>query len=216
LDEGGKVSDYNFTMDEHNITEAITGIVNFINRAPGYKDSYEYQQLMQHTYKEHTEENAESTAMRLLMHYCGDVHQPLHATSRVDHEYPKGDRGGNDFPLASQDGLKELHAVWDSIIFEYTGYATLPFSDADWNTNGDNAKALIAKYQIEDSEAKNLDPKYWANESFEISENFVYKNIKENQKLPQSYDDTARGLAEKQVVKAGYRLANLLKSLKLD
>lgn len=184
MDEGGKISDYNFTMDEHNITEAITALVKFINKEDGYKNTYEYQQLMTHGLKGHTEMDAESTAMRLLLHYVGDVHQPLHATSRVDHEFPAGDRGGNDFKLASQDGLKELHAVWDSIIFEYTGYATLPFSDADWNTNGDNAKKLMSTYTISSSEATNLEPTFWANESFKISENFVYKNIKENEKLP--------------------------------
>jgi len=54
---------------------------------------------MAHNYKENTEKNGMSTAMRLLIHYCGDIHQPLHATSRVDHEYPKGDFGGNTFKI---------------------------------------------------------------------------------------------------------------------
>ena len=33
----------------------------------------------------------------------------------------------------------------------------------------------MSKYTIADKEAKELDPKVWAEESFEISENFVYK-----------------------------------------
>jgi hypothetical protein len=63
--------------------------------------------------------------MRLLIHYAGDIHQPLHATSRVDDNYPSGDRGGNSFPLPAKDGTKNLHAVWDSVLYEYTGYETL-------------------------------------------------------------------------------------------
>lgn len=55
--------------------------------------------------------------MRLLMHYTGDIHQPLHATARVNHEYPAGDRGGNSFPVPSIDGAKNLHSVWDSVVY---------------------------------------------------------------------------------------------------
>jgi hypothetical protein len=56
---------------------------------------------MSHGIPGHTEADALSTGMRLLMHYVGDIHQPLHATSRVDPKYPSGDRGGNDFPVPS-------------------------------------------------------------------------------------------------------------------
>jgi len=76
---------------------------------------------MSHGIKGHTEADGLSTAMRLLMHYTGDIHQPLHATSRVDKEYPAGDRGGNSFPVPSIDGAKNLHSVWDSVIYTEAG-----------------------------------------------------------------------------------------------
>ena len=47
LDEGGKISDYNFTFDSHNVTEAMNAIKLWIQKADGYKDTYEYQQIMQ-------------------------------------------------------------------------------------------------------------------------------------------------------------------------
>jgi len=94
---------------------------------------------MSHGLKGHSVEDGLSTAMRLLIHYVGDIHQPLHATSRVDHEHPKGDRGGNDFPIPSKEGAKNLHSVWDSVIYEFTGYENLPFSAADWESNGADA-----------------------------------------------------------------------------
>ena len=74
LDEGGKISDYNFTFDVHNITEAIDEIVAWFNRAPGYKDGNAYKEIMAHRYYGATELDALSTAMRLLLHYVGDVH----------------------------------------------------------------------------------------------------------------------------------------------
>ena len=120
LDEGGDISDYDFTFDEHNITEAITSISDWANKSEGYKNSYPYKTIQKNGLKGHSEVDGLSTAMRLLLHYCGDIHQPLHATSRVNHEYPKGDRGGNSLPLPTKNGANELHAVWDSIAYSQT------------------------------------------------------------------------------------------------
>ena len=38
-------------------------------------------------------------ALRILLHVVGDLHQPLHAVTRISMELPKGDRGGNLVPL---------------------------------------------------------------------------------------------------------------------
>ena len=68
-----------------------------------------------------------SFALRLVIHYTGDVHQPLHGTSVVDKNYPKGDRGGNDehMPDPNNTGVNELHALWDSVIYAFPGYPVL-------------------------------------------------------------------------------------------
>ena len=63
------------------------------------------------------EDDAKSFALRLLIHYVGDIHQPLHATSRVDSKYPKGDAGGNFFHVPQKGDVKNLHSVWDSVVY---------------------------------------------------------------------------------------------------
>lgn len=216
LDQGGQLSDFNFTIAPHNITEAINGITAWFNRAPGYQNSYIYQQVMGHGVKGHTEQDAMSTAMRLLIHYAGDIHQPLHCTSRVDENYPKGDRGGNDVPLASRDGINELHAVWDSVLYEYEGYADLPFDSEDWDAQGRNTSLLVEKYPIDGDQARDLDPENWAIQSFDISRSFVYRGVQENGSLSDTYVKRGNAIAEQQIVLAGHRLANLLMSLDLD
>jgi len=126
--------------------------------------------------------------MRFLIHYTGDIHQPLHGSTRVDHEYPEGDRGGNSFPVTAKDGAKNLHAVWDSVAYEFTGYPTLPFSDADWKENGEQAAALVKKYPLSSlKDTTNLNPMTWAMESFEVTKSFVYKDISEGESLPEEY-----------------------------
>ncbi|MHC2585348.1 MULTISPECIES: S1/P1 nuclease [Bradyrhizobium] len=45
-----------------------------------------------------------------LLHLVGDVHQPLHATSRFTQDLPDGDRGGNSVKLCESPCRNELHA----------------------------------------------------------------------------------------------------------
>lgn len=85
------------------------------------------------TYEKITEkfdaEDAESLALRLLIHYVGDSHQPLHCMNRVDDEFPKGDAGGNDFPLKYHYDVDELHALWDVVIYtNHVNYKLVRFS----------------------------------------------------------------------------------------
>jgi hypothetical protein len=63
------------------------------------------------------------------------------------------------------------------------------------------------------ADVTDLDPFKWANESYEISENFVYKGVKDSEAVPSGYTDEAVSLAEERIVTAGHRLANLMKKL---
>lgn len=58
-----------------------------------------------------------SLEMRNLIHFIGDLHQPLHAVSRFSEEHPNGDLGGNLFKIQHYDDPKwnNLHFIWDHI-----------------------------------------------------------------------------------------------------
>jgi hypothetical protein len=183
VSEAGKtIADYpDFVPDVHDNTEAVNGILAFMRKDTGYESNYIYKTIMSHVYNSGTEADALSTAVRLLIHYTGDVHQPLHATARVDDEFPAGDRGGNSFILTSREGAKNLHAVWDSVIYSGTGHPTLPIPDADWNTLGQTAASLVESHPLADvKDLASLDPAVWAQDSFALSKSFVYDNIAEN------------------------------------
>lgn len=96
------------------MTGALHGIVDWFKGENDFKDQFPYMVIS----PKFDEQTALSYAMRLLIHYVGDTHQPLHCVSRVNKNYPAGDRGGNSFPLPSHYSTKELHAVWDSAIYE--------------------------------------------------------------------------------------------------
>jgi hypothetical protein len=52
-------------------------------------------------------DKARLKALKYLIHFVGDIHQPLHAGYRDD-------RGGNQFQLRAFMRGSNLHAVWDS------------------------------------------------------------------------------------------------------
>src|SRR5882757_5610376 len=49
-----------------------------------------------------------------LLHLIGDIHQPLHASTRVSAAEAKGDAGGNTVKLKG-DAASNLHSYWDDL-----------------------------------------------------------------------------------------------------
>ena len=47
---------------------------HLIFKEEDYKNTYEFEQIMSHGNANHSEEDGLSTAMRLLIHYVGDIH----------------------------------------------------------------------------------------------------------------------------------------------
>jgi len=216
VDTPGKtIKDYpNFVPDVHDNTDALNGLISWMKKDDGYQQNYFYETIMSHVWNQGTEADGLSTAMRLMIHYIGDVHQPLHATARVDDEFPTGDRGGNSFSLASKDGAKNLHAVWDSVIYSETGHPTLPIPDSNWNKLGLLAAKLVEEHPVSDvTDLTSLNPADWAKDSYEVSQTFVYKDIAEGQPLPEDYVEKAQQLAEKQIVMGGFRLAHVIMNI---
>ena len=217
LDEG-PLSQYNFTYPEHNVTEAIQKITEWFQKKPGYNTTYVYEMVMKYGPSGHTRNDSISTAMRLILHYIADIHQPLHAVARVNSMYPKGDMGGNSFPTVYHYTASNLHAVWDSTVYKYHTNPKLPFSDADWETWSQIAREMVDRHPVDTLlDVKDLNPEHWQNDAFKLAVNFVYKGIKENDDplyMPE-YKDQGQIFAERMLVTAGYRMANLLKTLDL-
>jgi len=78
------------------------------------------------------EADQRSFALRMIIHYVGDIHQPLHSSTEVDDRYPTGDMGGNMQEIPEHDTVGNLHSIWDSVVYEFVGYATLPMDEKTW------------------------------------------------------------------------------------
>jgi hypothetical protein len=137
-----------------------------------------------------------------LEHLVGDVHHPLHLTSRFLKSQPKGDAGGN-FVFVQPGG--NLHSLWDNAA------APRDLSDDDIVRY---AREITADYPA--SASLSLDPIEWAAESFDLDKSAVYTfGLETGSKekpfiLPAWYEEKAKRIARQRVALAGYGLAEVL------
>lgn len=67
----------------------------------------------------------------------------------MSNTYPHGDAGGNYEHVPSIDGVSNLHSVWDSVIYNYTGYADLPMSTTTWDYYGTQVQEMVSVYPVD-------------------------------------------------------------------
>jgi len=133
-------------------------------------------------------------ALKYLIHFVGDVHQPLHASN--DH-----DRGGNDVAVTFMGLPTNLHAVWDSGIIA-------PAVKGD-----ERSYALQLVHEITPAKRRRWsrgNPAAWAIESYRIAVRSVYGALPHSGVLPENYEAVALSIVNQQLERAGVRLARAL------
>jgi hypothetical protein len=98
-----------------------------------YKQSYMYDYIQNRLYPGEPL-LAQSYALRLLIHYVGDMHQPFHNGDLYSETYPDGDKGGNLVELKYHYSVDELHALWDKLMYTQRTSIARPISDEYWPT----------------------------------------------------------------------------------
>jgi hypothetical protein len=138
-------------------------------------------------------------ALKFVLHFVGDVHQPLHSSD-------DNDRGGNDKKV-SATGFKagNLHHFWDTEFVDQLG--------PDAKTIASDLIGHITKDQQTQWQAGS--PTDWAKESFKIAQDDAYgqlppPNTHGSFRLTDDYVSTATNDVSLQLSKAGVRLAMIL------
>ena len=166
--------------------------------------------------------SARREALKFLVHFVGDLHQPLHGAEK------DGDHGGNTIPITyfSDTGTAQyplnLHWVWDTSILEQ--HLHIKEQQATEPNLEVKRAAAIAANDIDKAPLKGLgaaansDPAVWAMESHEAAKAVVYPGIvargaqsaAQPIKLGTAYQKRAWPVTELRLELAGLRLANLL------
>lgn len=148
-------------------------------------------------------------ALKFLIHFIGDLHQPLHA---ADHS----DRGGNCIGLTGVDDrhsaarTSNLHAYWDVTVVD---------------AQGDSAGQIAARLDAGISAASMAEwtagtARSWAMETFAVARRDAYALPSQPTcatggavALSEEYRAAARNVAATQLQKAAIRMASMLNRL---
>jgi hypothetical protein len=179
----------------------------------------------------HQPEQRRAEALMYVVHFVGDVHQPLHCTTNDD-------RGGNCVPVdffgtrtrpdprsPHGDWTPNLHAVWDSALLDRAMGSRSPEQYADLLDR--QLAGQLAGWQ-------HGTPADWATESHRVADAVVYAKLPTplpiqsgdvtrcdqhrvsdhwrgfDEELGRPYYDAVRPALDEQLAKAGARLAMLL------
>ena len=145
------------------------------------------------------DENASRTerveALKWIVHFVGDMHQPLHAIEEA--------RGGNDIKLPVFGSAKcgdydcNLHWTWDTLLLEHTGYSEEEYVQ--------RLQKLIEQDRL--AQQAQGTPEEWANESHVQARQIMEQKPAA---IDEPYYQAHIELVNKKLALAGLRLAALL------
>lgn len=136
-------------------------------------------------------------ALMYLVHFVGDIHQPLHLGNAKD-------RGGNNIPLGFKGRSTNLHALWDGGLIYLAEKSLVQYA-------GDLSRRVTAR----DADAWNLlNVTEWANESrvWALDHAYVLEDPGRGT-LSKRYIEKSREIIDLRLSQAGVRLAGLLNRL---
>ena len=146
-----------------------------------------------------------TVALEFLLHFVGDVHQPLHAADNHD-------KGGNAVSVTysyrdvatTRTKTTNLHAYWDTVTVARLGAEPEMVAAS---LIADMPKRFTGKWREDD-------PAMWAQQSFVVAGRTAYRLPKAKAGQPvtitASYAAAATSAARRQLELAGYRLVMLL------
>ena len=134
--------------------------------------------------------------LRLLIHFIGDLHQPMHVGGRPE------DLGGNRVRVLWFSDSTNLHSTWDDKLPEYQ-----KLSYTEWT------KAInhTSKKQRTDWQKGPLAE--WFYDSYQIAQGIYAEITRPYQRLGYRYNFDHIGTIHQQLLKGGVRLAGLLNEI---
>ncbi len=181
-----------------NVVEAIEFMKNIL--AGDIQATNKFQELMDENGVKPLEGSIKITALAFLVHFIGDVHQPMHVGKGNDY-------GGNKIKVFFFDELSNLHSVWDEGIIEQEGLSYTELAD------------FVDKHTSPKKADWQKDPlKIWVQESVDYRETiYHYKTDKDKEtglpSLSYNYQHDFIETVENRLGAGGFRAAAVLNSI---
>ncbi|CAF0800429.1 unnamed protein product [Rotaria sp. Silwood1] len=160
-------------------------------------------------------------ALKFLVHFIGDVHQPLHAGF-------VGDKGGNFIRGYFFDKSTNLHALWDTLMIERR--ISLDFQNDQNKYYNYLLNLLQTTYTSNISQWSKCPPDeqshylacstVWINENIELNCAYIYRdeddkpmNTSHEFHLGQMYYNTRIGILEQRLIQSSVRLSGVINKI---
>lgn len=151
---------------------------------------------IQHHYDVLKHDPSDWVALAFLVHFMGDLHQPMHVSFADD-------LGGNRAKLVYFEQPTNLHRLWDTDMFVQRGGKKTAIKAAELTQN------LAALSPLVITPEQTLT---WANESAAITRR-IYSNYRDGQSLAEDYTAQWGPVLEQRMQQGAQRLAAVLDGL---
>jgi hypothetical protein len=133
--------------------------------------------------------------LKFVVHFVGDIHQPLH-------DEDDGDKGGNTRHVIFDGKPDNLHWIWDTGLLEHINRNPEALAAEMESKITAQDRAAWTKGSIED----------WVMEGHRLAQTVAYGDLGNGDPAPitPAYEQQADRVIETQLEKAGVRLAYLL------
>ena len=151
--------------------------------------------------------------LRFLVHFAGDIHQPLHAANYFSDQFPTGDLGGNKWQISgAPPPATNLHSYWDEGLGQWSQNLRRPLNSTGFAWLESLSAKVTALHPVSELQPfiDQHNASVWAQESNQIAATFVYTAPQAPTDIPVAYTQEGSAIALKQIAIAGYRLASAL------
>ncbi len=157
-----------------------------------------------------------AVALCWLFHLIGDVHQPLHTISLFTTEFPHGDFVAVQFYIRTKPDKRaiSLHKFWDGLVFDTVAFKGVRNRAIKLYLRPGQDK----RKELTELRSHKTFSEWLKDESFELAKKGAYREgslLGSSDKkiapvLPSDYAAEVKPIAERRIVLAGYRLADVL------
>lgn len=157
--------------------------------------------------------SVKAMSLAWIFHLTGDAHQPLHSAALFTNQFQQGDRGGTGFFIRVNNNSStiSLHKLWDGFILGSDRFNSV-------NNRASELRRTLPRNSLPELSSPPDVIRWVRVESFNAARTVAYRNgnlqgsrnRNNGAVLPSDYINTARPVAERRAVLAGYRLADML------